>query len=203
MIEKGIIVSIQKYSQITTQELACQSIDGGAVAIRTDIPIMINKPLIGLKKLENKKYYITTSRQAIAEVGRWANYIAIDSRKGNEDLELLYAHCHISCLQIVADIQNVEDVENLLTICEKKKLLKPAYISTTFSFLCEGTHDNFLVAQIKKITDIPIIAEGHCDHRQDIFQSKMYGANNICIGSSISEIKEITNKFVKIFEEVE
>ena len=40
-MKKGLIVSIQGYSQPTTQELAEKAILGGAVAIRTDMCVLI------------------------------------------------------------------------------------------------------------------------------------------------------------------
>jgi putative N-acetylmannosamine-6-phosphate epimerase len=202
MIESGIIVSIQKYTLETTQELSERAIDGGAVAIRTDQPIRVTKPVIGLEKLESMKYYITTTIESLNKVQKWANYIAIDSRRGNQNIDLLYSHCHVNNIGIIADVQNIKDVENLLTICEQQGIIKPQYISTTFSFLDSGSHDNHLIEQIKTITNIPIIAEGHCNHRSDIMKVKQNGANNICIGTAISDIKSITNEFVRIFDEV-
>ena len=189
IINKGLIVSIQGYSQETTQELAMKAIEGGAVGIRTDQPVVNEVPVIGLKKLSDKKYYITTSREAIIEVSKWTNLIAIDSRKGNPDIDLLYAHCHVNNLKIVADIETLEDVISLLDLCNKKKLIKPSYIATTFSY------NGHLVKEIKEITDIPIIAEGGYNKQISIGNVRLNGANNVCIGTAISDIKKLTEKY--------
>jgi putative N-acetylmannosamine-6-phosphate epimerase len=199
MIEKGIIVSIQGFSQSTTQELANRSIEGGAVAIRTDQPIIIDNPVIGLEKLEDMKYYITSTRDSLINVQKWADYIAIDSRKGNQNIDLLYSHCHVNGSKIIADIQNIADVENILDICNNQKIREPVYLATTFSFLDSGSHDNHLIEQIQSICDIPIIAEGKCNNKNTILSVKQNGVNNICIGTYISNIKQLTKYYSDLF----
>jgi N-acylglucosamine-6-phosphate 2-epimerase len=192
-LKKGLIVSIQKYSQSTTQELAEKAIEGGAIAIRTDQHIMVDVPVIALEKLENKKFYITTTRKAIKNC-IWGQYVAIDSRKGNIDIDLLYSYCHINEINIVADIANIEDVYNLLAICAKLKLKTPKFIATTFS-MREGYPNLLLIQQIKKCTRIPIIAEGGYSNTAYITAAMQNGANLICIGTAISDIKLITKEY--------
>lgn len=192
-MDKGIIVSIQKYTIETTQELAGIAIESGAVGIRTDQPILVDVPVIGLEKNE-KEYYITTTKEAILRIGKWADYIAIDSRKGNRDIGLLYAYCHINEFKIVADIEKVEDVSNLLRICFENKIIPPEYIATTFS---KGNID--LIKQIKDITNIPVIAEGEYSLKWQIEKAKKLEANNICIGSAISDIYKLTKRFVNYY----
>jgi N-acylglucosamine-6-phosphate 2-epimerase len=189
MINKGLIVSIQKYTQPTTQELALKSIQGGAVAIRTDQEIKCEKPIIGLKKLGGKEFYITTTRDAILEVSKWSDYVAIDSRKGNTEIELLYAHCHVTNVKIVADIETVEDVQNVLSICNKSRIKKPEYFATTFAFNCK------IIKEIKEISDIPVIAEGGYSSRLSMNIARHAGADNICIGTAISDIETQTKKY--------
>jgi putative N-acetylmannosamine-6-phosphate epimerase len=190
MFEKGIIVSIQNYSLHTAQELAIEAIKGGAVGIRTDQPLKVDVPVIGLKKIKEYRYYITPTRMSINEVSRWTDTIAIDSRKGNENLSLLYAHCHLNELNIIADVENIEDVKNVLNICSEQKIAKPKYFATTF-----GICDNKLVNEITKITNIPVIAEGGYDNFVNVSNARKAGANNICIGSAISDVKKLTEKF--------
>lgn len=193
-IENGLIVSIQGYSLNTTQELAEWAINGGAVAIRTDQPIKIKVPVIGLQKIENKEFYITSTREALIEVQKWADYIAIDSRKGNQDLSLLYAHCHVNNIKYIADIQYIDDVKNILEMCSKKKIIKPSFFATTFSY------NGYLVKQIKEITDIPIIAEGGYNDKIMIYNARLNGASNVCIGTAISNIMALTYKHRSMWE---
>jgi putative N-acetylmannosamine-6-phosphate epimerase len=193
-IKKGLIVSIQNYSQNTTQELAEKVINGEAIAIRTDQQISVNVPVIALEKIENEKYYITSTIGSIKKC-MWGNYIAIDSRKGNRDLDLLYSFCHINEINIIADIENIEDVYNLLEICTKLKLKGIKYIATTFSFLKNGMPDISLIKKIKKVTKIPVIAEGKYNNDTFISLAIQNGASHICIGTVISDIEKITSKY--------
>lgn len=195
MIEKGLIVSIQKYSHFVTQELALIAELAGAVAIRTDQPINLYSQKIGLIKLPDKKYYITTTKEAINEVNKWANFVAIDSRKGNRELHYLYGYCHQNAIKIVADIEKIQDFENILDICEKGKIEKPKYIATTFS-----NSSNELIKQIKELRDIPVIAEGGYTNEKQIKEALENGADNICIGSAISDIKFLTKYFLEIIK---
>jgi putative N-acetylmannosamine-6-phosphate epimerase len=195
MFEKGLIISIQGYSLNTTQELVDLVIKEGAVGIRTDQPIKCNIPIIGLKKLKELKYYITTTREAINEVSAWTRIIAIDSRKGNANIDLLYAHCHLNEINVIADIENHEDVINILTICEEQRIKTPIYFATTFS---DCNID--LIKQIKSITNISIIAEGGFNTEEKIIKAKNAGVNNICIGTAISDIKKLTEKFIKYYK---
>jgi N-acylglucosamine-6-phosphate 2-epimerase len=195
VIENGLIVSIQKYKKGTTQELANCCVQAGAVAIRTEHDIKIKKPIIGLEKLNYKEFYITTEKDSILRVGKWADYIAIDSRKGNIDIDFLYSICHVNNFKIVADIENIDDVKNVLNICESKKIIKPSYFATTFSD-CNIE----LINEIIAITEIPVIAEGGYYKQKDIKKAVENKANNICIGTAISDIISITKKFIKYME---
>ncbi len=199
-MNKGLIVSIQEYSQQTTIELAARCISNKAVAIRTDVDITWLKmhydfSIIALKKLE-KKYYITTSTESINSC-KWGDYIAIDSRRGNNDLNFLYVYAfYQNKKKIIADIENIEDVKNILRQNEKKLIELPKYFATTFSFLKMGNPDIELIKNIKNLCDIPIIAEGKYKTLDQIKKAYEFGANNICIGSEISNIKYLMNKFM-------
>ena len=63
MIDKGLIVSIQNYSVYVTQELALMVELGGAVGIRLDNPVNCVSPKIGLVKIPEKEFYITTTKE--------------------------------------------------------------------------------------------------------------------------------------------
>lgn len=176
----GLIVSIQNYTKSTTQELARIAIANGAVCIRTDQAIKCKVPIIGLKKLFEKEFYITTDNEAIQEVSKWADCVAVDSRRGNREIEWLYAVCHTSNINLVADIEKIEDVENVLKICENNMIKKPKYFATTFS-KC----DIDLIKAIRKITDVKVIAEGGFGTLESVTMAKENGAVGVCIGAAL------------------
>jgi N-acylglucosamine-6-phosphate 2-epimerase len=199
VIKQGLIVSIQGYSQQTTVELAARCLINGAVGIRTDQDISWLKmdtdfPIIGLKKLLDKKYYITTSKEAI-QYCMWADYVAIDSRKGNVDLSFLYCFANSKGKKIIADVQKIEDVINILNYHKSKMIKLPDYIATTFSFLKDGKQDFKLISDIRQLCQIPIIAEGKIKTKEQVKKAYDHGANNVCIGSEISDIRYLINKF--------
>lgn len=200
MIDKGIIVSIQNYNKTTTQELAKRAIEGGAVAIRTDQSIKVKVPVIGLRKIPGYEYYITSEQWAIQQVQPWADYIAIDSRKGNKNIEMLYAFCHVNNIDIVADIENIDDVRNLGMILNSSKIALPKYIATTFHAI-DGKCKPYIISWIRDYIDIPVIAEGQYNNDYNIKQAKKNGASNICVGEAISKIDCLTKKFVEAWNE--
>lgn len=193
---KGLIVSIQGYSQQTTQEIANICKSNGAVGIRTDQPISTDLFLIGLKKLDGEKYYITSSKNAIVDVSKWTKNIAIDSRKGNQEIDFLYSVCHLLNLNIIADIKTIDDVINVINICTKGKIIFPSYFCTTFDY--ENKQKWKLISDIKNITDIPIIAEGGYHEKREIRQAYKHGANNVCIGNAITGIAQKIKKFSEV-----
>jgi putative N-acetylmannosamine-6-phosphate epimerase len=195
MINKGLIVSIQNYSQETTQDLAIKCQNAGAVAIRTDKKICLNVSIITLKKIPLKKYYITTTVEALKKC-LWSDYIAIDSRKGNQDIELLYSFCHINDKKIIADVEDIYDVRDVLKLCVCKKINLPVYFSTTFSFLKTGNANIKLIEEIKRLTNVKIIAEGKIKTKKQIEKALEFGADNICIGTQISDIEQITKDYI-------
>jgi len=193
-MEKGLIVSIQGYSKNTAQELAGKAIESGAVAIRTDQPIIINRPVIGLEKDFRYKYYITPTTEAIIRCQSWSNMIAIDSRKGNDNLELLYAHCHINQLPVIGDIRTIQDAENVIKTCKDQKINAPAFLSTTFGFDIKYIDKLVMIRKLKDITDIPIIAEGGYNDIDEI-KGVLTFVNYVCIGTAISDISKLTKKY--------
>jgi len=195
-MNKGLIVSIQGYSQPTTQELAEKAILGGAVAIRTDSEIKIQGPVIGLKKLYEKKYYMTNDRTAITDVMKWADYVSLDCRKGNDQIDLIISHCHVNNYKYIADIENIEDYHNLEKILNKNKLIKPSYISTTFNIFNNDSHEKF-VKELSLLTNNIIIEGGISQENEVYFYSRNKNVSNICIGAAISDIEKNTKRFSK------
>jgi len=159
-MEKGLIVSVQGYSVNTTKELSDKAIKGGAIGIRTDQPITVNMPIIGLKKNKGK-YHITTNLPHINEVSKWANYVAIDSRKGNNDIRHLLSYCNEIDCNFISDISSDEDVKNILNICSNSKLKLPSYFATTF---CHDLNYNKKLAIIKNIKEITNV-KNNCRRR--------------------------------------
>lgn len=198
MIKKGLILSVQNYSLNTTQEIANIAVSAGCVGIRTDQPIKIEAPVIGLKK-NDKEYYITTIRQDLIYVQKWANLVAIDLRKGNADIYLLVSHCHLNATPYVADIRNIEDVKNLIKICKKMNAQMPEYIATTFSILDRKPNIDIL-KQIKEEFNFKIIAEGGFRNIEDVRKASEI-ADNICIGTAITGIAENCKKYIEAINE--
>lgn len=199
-MRNGLIVSIQGYSFQVSLELASMVLNNGAAGIRTDIDINIILKaafpycsVIALKKLKDEKYYITASKEAIDSC-MWGDYIAIDSRRGNTKLEYLYGLCYYAKKNIVADIKDVKDVKNIVDLIDKNMIKKPAYIATTFAFNKKLSQKIDDIEDMKKITDIPIIAEGgiKLEHVPEL--SKL--VHNICIGKEITGIGIKTQEFV-------
>ena len=200
MINKGIIVSVQNYPLELTQQIANMAIAGNAVGIRTDQPITIDKPLIGLKKIKGvdpkKMPFITTSLTDIKEVSGWANLVAIDYRRMNERLEELSDYCKENGVGVVADIGEYEDYENI-----KKKNLYYTYIATTLSvFYMRDTMykpDLNILFKLNDAGEKAVIAEGNFSHRGQVRQAYSY-CNNICIGRNITDIEALTKKYTSV-----
>lgn len=197
MLQKGIIVSIQGYKQITIEELAENAVSAGAVAIRTDKPIRCNVPLIGLNKTHvsqpEKEAYITTDIEAIERVASWAEYVAIDYRALNKKLKELSDYCRLKKIKVVADICSYDDYLNL-----KEKDLHYAFIATTFSvFRSRNNPDIRLVKKLLK-TEKNIIAEGNYYSRGAVAAVKELGVHNVCIGAAISDVYKLTRRFTTI-----
>ena len=195
-MNRGLIVSIQGYSLQTTQELAEKAILGGAVAIRTDQPIKIPLHVIGLKKIYEKKYYMTNDPVEINNVMKYADYVAIDCRRGNDDLGLIISHCHVNGYKYIADIEKIEDYENLMNICEREKIITPSFVSTTFNVFNNNYHDD-LITNLCKLTSNVIIEGGISETSEVFYYSRYRNVSNICIGTAISDIESLTNKFTK------
>ena len=195
-MKKGLIVSIQGYSQQTTQELSEKAISGGAEGIRTDQNIKCSVPIIGLKKLYQKKYYMTSDTGAINDVMKWADFVALDCRKGNTELDLIISHCHVNNFKYIADIETIEDYNNLIKICDTMKIIKPVYIGTTFNVFNNDSHEK-LVKRLSLLTDNIIVEGGISQTNEVYFYSRHKNVSNICIGTAISDIYQNTQKFSK------
>ncbi len=197
VLQKGIIVSIQGYSQRTTQELADNAVAAGAVAIRTDKPIRINVPIIGLNKVKvtdcSKYPYITPDVELIDQVATWANYVAIDYRLCNTNLQELAEHCQLRGIQVVADIGHMRDYRNI-----RDNGYYYTYIATTMSVYHKKMYpEKEIVRKIGKHVKY-LIAEGNYRSRRDVQEAFELGAHNVCIGGAISDVYKLTRKYVTL-----
>jgi putative N-acetylmannosamine-6-phosphate epimerase len=199
LIPYGIIVSIQGWSQSTTEEMIIEVANAGAVAIRTDKKVKSRLPLIGLMKYKvpNRKdfAYITPSLEDVKEVERWTKYIAVDYREINEGLFEISDYAKEKGLIIIADIGTIEDFEN---ICEND--LYYSYIATTLSVLYQkGYTPNFkLIEELQELECSNIIAEGNFSIRDYVKKAYHLGIRNICIGDAITNIYRLTKKFTSV-----
>ena len=99
--------------------------------------------------------------------------------------------------KLVADCSDINDMKNAIK-------LNFDYIGTT---LCGYTNDsknkhtpynNFeIIKKVKKLTDIPIIAEGHVDTPKLARQAYESGASIVVVGSLITRPRIITKTFIK------
>jgi putative N-acetylmannosamine-6-phosphate epimerase len=201
-LNRGIIVSIQGYSQDTIKELALDAINAGSVAIRTDKPVRIamdkKVPIIGLHKIKVNNQvmesYITPTIQDIEIVARWADYIAIDYRKLNSSLQDLSDYCHANNLKVVADISDWEDYENIIA-----KKLYFHFITTALTvFRKQYWPDIKLAIKLAKAEPKRIIAEGNYRNRDDVQKVLNAGVYAVCIGAAISNVYKLTRRYTTI-----
>lgn len=207
--ENGIIVSIQGYSLNTTQELANNAINAGAVGIRTDKLLNIDIPYIVLKKTKVEKEerikipFITPTIEDIQfyenKIDKDKVYIAVDYRVINKNLKSVSDYCRQKKIKIVADIANIGDYKNILS-----NNYYHDYIATTLSVLYYDNKyfpDIWLAQELYNSGCKNIIAEGNFSKREDVRKVFYYGINNICIGSAISDIYKLTQKYTSIIKE--
>ena len=215
-IKGGLIVSCQArkgwpmYGAEIMAAFAKAAQVGGAVGIRatgkdnlTAIKEKVDLPLIGINKVfSDYPVYITPtyeSAKEILEVG--IDVIALDCtdrlRPNNEKY-----HEIISLIR-----KNYPDVlimGEISTIEEAQKALKEDIdlISTTLSGYTPNSRpidrvDLDLIKEIKKISDLPIIAEGKVNDVNDAIEALKCGAHAVVMGTSITRPEIITERIVE------
>ena len=188
-MRKGIICSIQNFEPVVTVALAKMAVNSGAVAIRTDSPIFSRAPVIGLVKSDvlgkHSLPYITVDESSIFYVSKFAELVAIDSRRINTKLPELCAVAKDLGLQIVCDIQNREDYFNLLT-----EEIEFDFLATTFSVFDQGANVKLIEDLLKIDETLKVIAEGGFEYLEDVVMAFEAGAHNVCIGNAFFNFQE-------------
>lgn len=198
MIRKGIIVSIQQYGRETTEELAAEAANAGAVAIRTDKMFSCRLPLIGLKK-EKVKYrenepYITHTLEAVKAVEAWTKIIAVDYRKINPNIKEISDYAKNRELTIIADIGDLEDYFNIV-----ENDYYHAFITTAMTVFKKAHYPDLDFMRVLTEYDCRnIIAEGNIQTRQQVERCYKMGIDRVCIGGAISDIYKLTKKFTSV-----
>ena len=218
----SLIVSCQAYNNEALRDsnviarIALAAKQGGASCIRAngaeDIRIikkLTGLPVIGIYKdfecLKKSCAFITVRKNQIKEIiEAGADVIAIDCtrRERPESLKELFdfVRNNYPHVEIVADIADVEDVKLVAH-------LKPNYFSTTLSGYTDYTEkvekpDINLIREIKKVTDIPVIAEGHYKMPEEIRKALIKGAHAVVVGTAITRPHIITKRFFEAISDL-
>lgn len=215
-IQNGLIVSCQALhgnplrgpSHMSAMALAAEL--GGAVAIRADGPIdiaaikeKVHIPVIGIYKTERSLNtpFITPSfehAQEIAKLG--VEIIALDAtqrpRPNGVVLKDLIARIKSELNTLVmADIATLE--EGVLAAEYGADIVATTLSGyTSYSPLTQGP-DLELIRNLKKETDVPIIAEGRFTSPQDVAMGIEAGAHAVVIGKAITNVQFSTNRFIQ------
>lgn len=215
-IKDGLIVSCQArvgwpmYGAQIMAAFAKAAEEGGAVGIRATgkdnlqaIREKVDLPLIGINKIfSDYPVYITPtyeSAKEILDVG--IDIIALDAtnrqRPNNEKFEDIVE-------QIRKDYPEVLIMAEISTIEEAKAVLDKNIdlLSTTLAGYTKESAgikcvDLNLIREIKKTTDIPVIAEGQVHTAEDAVAALESGAHAVVVGTSITRPEIITQRFVK------
>jgi N-acylglucosamine-6-phosphate 2-epimerase len=219
-IKGGLIVSCQArlgwpmYGSEIMAAFAMAAQIGGAVAIRATgkndivaIKKKTNLPIVGInKQFSDYPVYITPtyeSAKEILDVG--IDVIALDTtdrkRPNNEKYKDIIK-------KIRANYPNVLIMGEISTIDEAIETLKHGVdlISTTLAGYTEQSKeiksiDLDLIREIKKISEVPIIAEGMIKTVEDALNALKAGAYSVVVGTSITRPEIITKRFVEKIKE--
>lgn len=189
---------------------------GGAAAIRAtgadNIKAIKNKtslPVLGINKVFNDNYdvYITPTYDSAVDILKEnIEIIALDAtprkRPNNETFEniLKKIRKNYPDVLIMAEISNIDEAKEVLK-------LDIDFISTTLSGYTDeseskDTIDLKLIEDIKKMTQIPIIAEGKINTPQLAVEALECGAHTVVVGTAITRPEVLTKNFVNKLKEV-
>lgn len=219
-IKGGLIVSCQAregwpmYGADIMAAFAKAAEIGGAVGIRASgkeniktIKEKVNLPLIGINKVfSDYPVYITPTYDSAKEIlDLDIDIIALDCterlRPNNEKYDDIIN-------KIRKEYNDVLIMGEISTIDEAKKVINSDIdiISTTLSGYTEDSRnidsvDLKLIYDIRKISDIPIIAEGKVNDANDAINALKCGAHAVVIGTSITRPEIITSRIVSKIKE--
>lgn len=216
-IKGGLIVSCQArkgwpmYGSNIMAAFAKAAEEGGAVGIRAtgkdDISAIkkhVNLPIIGInKRFSDYPVYITPtyeSAKEILDIG--IDIIALDCterlRPNNEHyIDIINKiKKNYPDVLIMAEVSNIEEAEKVFASSDID------FISTTLSGYTEESKpissvDIELIKNIKKISTVPILAEGKVNDANDAIEALTAGAYAIVIGTSITRPEIITSRIVE------
>lgn len=210
--KKGLIVSCQAYpgdplfGEEMMVRMSIAAVQGGAIGIRSNgaadikaIKKAVNVPVIGLlkRKIEGSEIYITPELedvQTILEAG--ADIIALDVTDREDrysKVKVLIDYIHQAGAQVMADISIAEEAI-------KAEQLGADYVSTTLSgytpySLQQEEPDLQLVEALKKVLEVPLIAEGKIWSVDDAILALSSGADYVVVGSAITRPEMVTKRF--------
>lgn len=183
---------------------------GGAAAIRAtgadNIRAIKNKtslPILGINKVFNDDFdvYITPTYESAVDILKEnIEIIALDAtprkRPNDETFESIFKKIRKNYpnVLITAEISNIEEAKEVIK-------LDVDFISTTLSgYTAESeskdTIDLKLIEDIRRITQVPIIAEGKINTPQLAVEALKNGAHTVVVGTAITRPEIITEKFV-------
>ena len=215
-IKGGLIVSCQArvgwpmYGSSIMAAFAVAAQQGGAIAIRATgkdnlqaIREKVDLPLIGINKIFSEyPVYITPtyeSAKEILDVG--IEIIALDAtnreRPNGEKFEEIIKkiRVHYPDVLIMAEISTLDEAKAVMK-------MDIDLLSTTLAGYTKesaGIHrvDVDLIKEIRKISDIPVIAEGQVKTEEDAVDALKSGAFAVVVGTSITRPEIITQRFVE------
>lgn len=207
---QSLIVSCQADPDTPTNFLemivafARSAVMGGADGLRLDtaehiaaVRSISKLPIIAIRKqyTSDSNVLITgdhTQIPALIEAG--AEIIAFDAteRERPSSLSSIVNTIHESGALALADIRDIGDVERCLQ-------LGVDAIATTLSVwdLPDYVPDIQLIQEIKRICDLPIIAEGNYWSPADVKRGFEAGAHSVVVGSAITRPWRITEYYVQ------
>ncbi|MEG0164457.1 N-acetylmannosamine-6-phosphate 2-epimerase [Anaerorhabdus sp.] len=216
-IKNRLIVSCQArvgwamYGSDIMAAFAKAAEEGGACGIRATgadnikaIKERVNLPIIGINKCFSNEFdvYITPTYESAKEIlDCGIEIIALDAtcrkRPNGEKIDEIVKKIKTNYPEvlIMGEISTVEEAKNILN-------LGFDLISTTLSGYTEESKDiksvNLeLIRQIKKITDLPIIAEGKIKTELEARQTLEAGAYSVVVGTAITRPEIITQRYVE------
>ena len=221
-IKHGLIVSCQArkgwamYGCDIMAAFAKAAQEGGAVGIRATgadniakIKRSVKLPIIGINKqwINGCNVYITPTYQSAEEILRaGVEIIALDATQRERPNKETYWQIQQKIREQYPDVCIMGEIA---TIEEARQLIdmKPDLISTTLSGYTDESKNitsvNLeLIQQIRKLTDIPIIAEGKIRSEEEALAALQAGAFAVVVGTSITRPEIITSRYVEKLRKV-